>query len=154
MTNQSKMSKSDDKKGIKCGFNDPFPICPVGKAYCKMPQCPYQIFTSFCDNCGKECHEGCGELLDVPHKFLSDEPGFYCLKCLDILPRSLYPRMPCDGIPRNIPDTCDDGSLGFQEFMKKRKRMISKEKSKNKKSRPSFLYTTRASVTRLMRSHR
>ena len=158
MSNQSKMSKGQDKgkdKSYKiCGFKDPFPICPVGKDYCKMPRCPYQIFTSFCDNCGKECHEGCGELLDVPHKFLGDEPGFYCLKCIDILPRSLYPRIPCDGIPRNGPNHCDDGSVGFEEYMLKRKRMVAKEKAKKKKDRSSGLYHTRASVARFLRSRR
>jgi hypothetical protein len=95
-----------------------------------MPSGAYQIFTSFCDNCGEECHEDCGELLDVPHKFLGDEPGFYCIKCLDTLPRFLYPRIPSDGIPRNVPKQCDDGTLVFERFMEKRKKLISKEKSK------------------------
>ena len=154
MASLSKTTETDKNPHRKSSFIDPFPVCPVGKGFCKMPSCPYQIFTSFCDNCGKECHEDCGELLDVPHKFVGDEPGFYCLKCLQILPKTLYPRIPRNGITRHIPKVCDDGTLGFEVFMSKRKEMVAKSETKKKRARPSISYPTRASATRVMHRRR
>ena len=156
MTAMSKPAKgrSKHKKNTKPSPQGVSPICPVGKDYCKKPGRWYQIYTKFCDNCGEEVHENCVEELDVPHKFKGDDPGFYCFKCIDILPRSLYPRMPSNGISRNIPSHCEDGSLPFEQYMAERKKMISQEKAKKKKTRLSYSYPTRALVTRNLRSHR
>ena len=155
MSKMSTMSKAGKKNAKKSSFVNPWPICAVGKENCKKPLGRYQIFTDFCDNCGKECHEGCGELLDVPHKFIGDEPGFYCVRCLVKLPRSLYPRIPVDGVTQNIPKCCDDGSLCFETFMTERKKMVAKaakKESKNKLPSTSFSYATRSVTTRVMRT--
>jgi hypothetical protein len=153
MSDLSKPAHGPNKHKKDTNSDGVFPICHAGKDYCKRPDRLYQVFTSFCENCGKMCHEGCGELLDVPHKFFGDEPGFYCFKCMHILPRSLYPRMPSNGIPCNIPSYCDDGDLPFKEYMTNRMSSLSKEKAKKKKKRNNYSYPTRGSVTRVLRSH-
>ena len=151
MTSISKLSTIPKGERKKNYLDDAFPMCAVGSDHCKKPPRQIQIFTSFCDNCGKECHEDCGELLDVPHKFLGDEPGFYCIVCIRKLPRSLYPKIPKDGVPLNIPKSCDDGSALFEMFMVKRKKLLERKLSKKKSLDHSFKYTTHSSKTRVSR---
>jgi hypothetical protein len=106
----------------------PFPICNVGENLCVRPSYQLQIFTDYCEHCGKHCHESCGELLDVPHKFLETEPGFYCNKCITFLPKMLYPKIPKNGIPRNVPKVEHDGE-SFEMYMNKRKELLDRKKA-------------------------
>ena len=101
----------------------PFPICCVGEYLCKHPGYQWQIFNDSCDHCLKLCHEDCGQLLDVPHKFTEPNTGFYCNNCISFLPKFLYPKIPKNGIPRNVPKNEHDGK-SFEIFMNKRKVML------------------------------
>lgn len=122
------MSYSDGKKLTKVDSDGPFPICSVGEHLCKHPAYQYQIFTEYCDHCRKHCHEPCGEHLDVPDKILETEPGFYCSKCIPFLPKMLYPKIPKNGIPRNVPKKDHDGE-SFDLYMAKRKEMMNGKKA-------------------------
>jgi hypothetical protein len=113
-------------------FKPPFPVCCVGRIVCKQPDGFWQQFSSDCDNCSKECHDCCGEHLDVPDKLLETEPGFYCNKCIARLPRYLYPKMPKDGMPRNLPDKPYYG-YSFAKFIDNQKKIHAKRTKLNSK---------------------
>ena len=137
------MSKDKALTSKKEELLSPFPICCAGDRLCQHPQGMDQRMTSECDHCDKDCHDMCGDVRDVPHKLLENFPGFYCFKCIERLPKRLYPRIPPNGIPVNVPDNNSHG-YAFQVYMNKmRAKFPGKSKSKKKKSFPTDNYASK-----------
>jgi hypothetical protein len=123
-------------------------VCCAGNVMCNRPEeddSNYITFTD-CENCSKECHDCCGEHLDVPDKLMETLPGFYCKKCVSRLPRYLYPKIPKDGITRNIPDQPHHG-LSFEKFIKQQKHFQEK-KAKQKKNKGKTMKKNSARATK------
>jgi hypothetical protein len=137
----------------KVDSDGPFPICNVGEYLCMRPSYQLQIFTDYCEHCGKHCHESCGELLDVPHKFLETEPGFYCNKCITLLPKTLYPKIPKNGIPRNVPKVEHDGE-SFEMYMTKRMEVLDGKKATAAKKKEARKVKTHPVVNTRSRASR
>jgi hypothetical protein len=111
-----------------------YPVCCVGSVMCKHPEPDDQDMTTECDNCDKDCHDCCGQLLDVPDKLFETQPGYYCQKCVARLPRYLYPKIAKDGVAKNIPKEMNHG-LSLHIFLCKQKKL--REAKSKKPSRKS-----------------
>ena len=149
------------KPSTKPKEDGPYPICKVGEQLCNRPDYELQIFTEYCQHCRGDCHEGCGDFLDVPRKVWDTEPGWYCIKCIACLPKDLYPKIPNNGNPRNIPKREQDGNA-FDMFMTQRLEMIekknaltsSKKKKQTTKIKQCVVVNTRSQAARPRRSSR
>lgn len=135
-TRSSMTSRADDMlRSLIRRAPDEVALCCVGQGYCNRPRdgnCGSQC--EDCQHCDEECHFACGEYLDVLAKYFNTEPGFYCNRCIFVLPRYLYPKMPKNGVPRNVPKERAKG-LGaaghaFEDYIDRKMKMRATKKAK------------------------
>ena len=129
-TNPNEGNDKPISKSVVSGL----PECCVGGVFCQHPKPADQFMTTECDHCMKDCHDCCGQLLDVPDKLFETQPGFYCNRCVQRLPRYLYPKMPQDGIAQNIPKEYNNG-YGFPLFLKKQNDLWTKKTKRAQKKK-------------------